>query len=221
MRDLVTHRTFSFLELSADHFSKLLELKILFSNWLIPHIAMWFFCFSCSIRLLRPPAASRVHHQHITINTTPSTHNTMNTTPSTSSTHHHRHNTINTSPSTHHHQHITINSTTSTHTHQQHTINTTPSTHHHPHFTIHTNHHHNTINTSPYTHHHSHNTINTTLLWVPPRFAWQAQHLEHLRLVCSFCMADAALGAPPACFAWQAQHLEHLRLAGAALGAPS
>ena len=28
-----------------------------------------------------------------------------------------------------------------------------------------------------------------------------------------FCMAGAALGAPPARFAWQAQHLEHLRLA--------
>ena len=69
------------------------------------------------------------------------------------------------------------------------------------------------------------------------RFARQAQHLEHLRLVlrgrCStwstsgsfcvagaalgarqarFCVAGAALGAPPARFAWQAQHLEHLRL---------
>ena len=40
----------------------------------------------------------------------------------------------------------------------------------------------------------------------------------------SFCVAGAALGASPARFAWQAQHLEHLRfvfcVAGAALGAP-
>ena len=62
-------------------------------------------------------------------------------------------------------------------------------------------------------------------------FAWQAHclehlrfilHLEHLRLVLrgrrstwstsgSFCVAGAALGAPPARFAWQAQHLEYLR----------
>ena len=28
----------------------------------------------------------------------------------------------------------------------------------------------------------------------------------------SFCLAGAALGAPPARFAWQAQHLEHLQL---------
>ena len=83
-------------------------------------------------------------------------------------------------------------------------------------------------------------------------FAWQVQHLEHLRFVLrgscstwttfievrgspvtidyfgrhlvlcgrrstwstsgSFCVAGAALGAPPARFAWQVQHLEHLRL---------
>ena len=40
----------------------------------------------------------------------------------------------------------------------------------------------------------------------PARFAWQAQHLEHLS---SFCVAGATLGAaPPAGFAWQAQHLD-------------
>ena len=54
------------------------------------------------------------------------------------------------------------------------------------------------------------------------RFVWQAQHLEHLRLVLrgrrntrstsgSFCVAGAALGAPQARFAWQVQHLEHGR----------
>ena len=72
-------------------------------------------------------------------------------------------------------------------------------------------------------------------------FAWQVQHLEHLRLVlrgrCStrstfielrgslatseyyglmdagcFCLAGAALGAPQARFAWQVQHLEQLGL---------
>ena len=54
-------------------------------------------------------------------------------------------------------------------------------------------------------------------------FAWQAQHLEHLRVVLRgrrstsstsglFCVAGAAVGAPPACFAWQAQRLEHLRV---------
>ena len=38
----------------------------------------------------------------------------------------------------------------------------------------------------------------------------------------SFGVAGAALGAPPACFAWQAQHLEHLRpvLRGRRIGAP-
>ena len=88
------------------------------------------------------------------------------------------------------------------------------------------------------------------VLWTPAAFAWQVQHLEHLRLVlrcrrstCStsvwfcvagaalgappqrsaevrrqvstmdagcFCVAGAALGAPQARFAWQAQHLQHL-----------
>ena len=62
------------------------------------------------------------------------------------------------------------------------------------------------------------------------RFAWQAQHLEHLRRApwksgsfcvasavlwsagCSLRVAGAALGAPQARFAWQAQHLEHLHI---------
>ena len=36
-----------------------------------------------------------------------------------------------------------------------------------------------TTPSTPSTQHHQHNTINTT----PSRFAWQVQHLEHLRLV--------------------------------------
>ena len=58
---------------------------------------------------------------------------------------------------------------------------------------------------------------------MPPRFAWQAQHSEHLRLVlCGrrstwstsswSCVAGAALEALQGPFVWQAQHLEHFRL---------
>ena len=122
---------------------------------------MWSFCFSCSIPA-PPPAASHVHHQHNTINTTPSTHP-------------HQHNAINTSPKTQHHQH------------------TTPSTQHHKSPSPH-HHQHSTINT----HHHQHITIHTTQ---------SKRSTSGL-----FCLAGAALGASPARFAWQAQHSEHLRL---------
>ena len=73
-----------------------------------------------------------------------------------------------------------------------------PSTHHHPHNTINTQHHqHITIHTTPSTH----NIINTS----------STQHHQHTWSTSgSFCVASAALGAPPVCFAWQAQHLEHL-----------
>ena len=177
----------------------------------VPHIAMCFFCYSFCIPPPPPPpppppAAS------IKINT-----------PWNKSTEHHQHNT----PSTQHHQPITINTTPSTHPHQHNTINTTPSSTHHQHILNTLNHQHNPINTTPSTHPHQHNTINTTPSTqqhlhstsgsTATPFAWQAQHLEHLRLVLrvrrrtrsisgSFCVAGAALVASPARFAWQAQH---------------
>ena len=86
------------------------------------------------------------------------------------------------------------------------TFFTTPPTQHHQH---------STINRSSSTQHQQHNTINTHhlhngALGAPPaRFAWQAQHLEHLHRgpaevrrqlrtlgAASFCVAGAALGAP-------------------------
>ena len=67
----------------------------------VPHITMWGFCFSCSIRrfvllllLLRGLLF-----------------NTINNTPSQ---HHHQHNIINTTPSSQHHQHNIIKTTPST-----------------------------------------------------------------------------------------------------------
>ena len=140
-------------------------------------------CFSCSISPPPPPASASAasvtqHHQHNTINTTPSTkhhqHNIINTS---SSTQHHQHNIINTTPSTQHHSHI-INSTTSSTQHHQHNItNTLPSTHHHQHNTINkrssTKHHqHNSIKTTPSTQHHLHYIIKH----------WQVQHLEHCQI---------------------------------------
>ena len=202
------------------------------------------------------PSPSTQHHQHNTITTTPSTITitttpstiTINTSPSTI--------TINTSPST-----ITINTSPSTIT-----INTTPSTQHHPHNPINTTpstqpYLHSTWSTfievsgSPassddfgrrvvlrgrrgtWSTSSSFCVAGAALRAPQARFAWQVQHLEHLRLVLrgrrstwstsgsflrgrrgtwstsgSFCVAGTALGAPPARFAWQAQHLEHLRL---------
>ena len=182
---------------------------------LFPHIAMWFVCFSCSIPPPPPPAASCVHHQHITLNTTPSVHNIINTSPSTqhhqhipiNTTQHHQHNIINISPSTQHHQHNIINTTSSTHHHPHSTINTSPSTQHHQHNIMNTSpstqhHQHNIINTTSSTQHHQHNTINPS----PSTTTTQHQH----NTSGSFCVAGAALGAPQVRFASQVQHLEHL-----------
>ena len=167
------------------------------------------------------PASSRRLHNTIINNNNNNNNNdnnnNNNTTPSAH--HHHQHNTISTSPpSTQHHQHNTSNTSPSTQHHQL------CSTQHHQPITI---------NKTPSTQQHLHSTSGSTA----PRFAWQAQHLEHLRLflrgrrstwstfieaaevwrrvmllgAASFCVAGAALGAPQARFAWQAQHLEHLR----------
>ena len=128
---------------------------------LFPHMAMCFFVFfllhpaaasSASTASSSAAASSTSHHQqhHLTISTT-STHNT-----STPSSH---------SPSTRHHQHTIMNTK-----------------------------HHLT--------HHQHNIMNLRLVLRCKRSTWSTSS--------SFCVAGAALGAPPARFAWQAQHLEHL-----------
>ena len=127
---------------------------LVISHWIFGYLAMWGFCFSCSIRPPPPPPPPPQHHQHNTINIASSTqrhqHNTINTTPSTQ---HRLHNIVYTTPSTQHHQHSIINTTPSTQHHQHSIINTTPSTQHHQH---------NTINTTPSTQHHQHDTIKTT-----------------------------------------------------------
>ena len=64
----------------------------------------------------------------------------------------------------------------------------------------------------------------------PARFAWQAQHLEHLRFVLRGrrstwgTFIDVSGSPATSDDFWAPQHLEYLRLvlrAGAALGAPS
>ena len=224
--------------------------SVCFSGFLsfFPHIAMWGFSFSCSIPPPPPPppppAASttpskKLHHQHNTINTTPSTttpsstdhqHNTINTTPSTQ---HHQPITINTTPSTHHHQHNTINPSPSTQNHQQHTINTTPST---PSPST-QHHHHNTINPSPSTQHHQHNTISTThhehnIINTSPSAHPRQQHTikttpstQHHHHIINTSPSTTpstqhhqqhTINTTPSThhrivFVWQAQHLEHVR----------
>ena len=182
------------------------------------------------------------HHQHNTINTTPSTqhhdHNTINTTPSTR---HHLHNIFNSTPSTLHHQkqhhqhNIYTTSSTLRHLHyiikknHQHTIYTTSSSLHHIHYIIKSNiinttsstrhNQDNTINTKPSAHHHQHNTINTTLS------TQRHQHNTINTTSVSFCVAGSALGAPPQTSAEVRRRLSTMGtgcfcLAGAALGGP-
>ena len=154
---------------------------------------------------------SSTHHLHIMIDTTQSTlhhqkqhhqHNTINTTPPRQ---HHQHNTIINTPFTQHHQHYTIyttssKTTSSTQHHQHDTIKTTPSTQHHQHIIINTTH---TINTEV-------RGNQATIQYCGHRLRFRGRHSTWSTSV-SFCVASAALGAPPSHFASQAQHLEHLR----------
>ena len=128
----------------------------------IPHIAMWGFCFSCSIPPPPPPPPPHpqhtINHQHNIIS--PPTHQHINTSthqrinassPSSSSsspaTQHHPHNIM--------HQHINTSSSSSPSS-----SSSSSSTQHNPHNIIH-HHQHNTLHT-PSSHHHQHNTIHTT-----------------------------------------------------------
>ena len=134
-----------------------------------PRIAMWGFLFF----LLHPAASSTSSAASSAASSSTSINN------NTPSTQHHQYNIINTTSSTQH-QH----NTPSTQHHQHNTINTSPSTQHHQH---------NIINTTPSTQH-QHNTPSTqhTMNTTP-----STQHCSSTwSISASFCVAEAALGAP-------------------------
>ena len=137
-----------------------------FSCIVVLHIAMWGFCFSCSIPPPQPPPPPPPPppQHHLTI---PTSQHIINNIISPSPHHqhtthrHHQHIIINTSPSSPPHQQTTSSHSPSTQHHEHNIIISTPSTQHHQHNIMNTtssdqHHQHNTIKTPSSTHHHHH-----------------------------------------------------------------
>ena len=153
-------------------------------------------------------------HTHTTYTHTQLTHtHTAYTHTHTHTNHVHTHTTCSHTTSPHTYSHTTSSHTTYPHTTYPHTT--------YPHPTYpHTTYLHTTYSHATYSHTTFSQTVTSSTFievggspvttdaniceWAPPRFAWQAQHLEHLRLVLrgrrstwsisgSFCVAGAAL----------------------------